>query len=135
MREPEQKDTFGEYLAWLRRENGKTLRKTAEQIGVSPQYLSQVEHNKALPLSSDRLMAFSRYLGLKTGELTLLFDKAASGRKFKSVPEDCLDYVKNTPSALQALRIAKDKGYGEKEWLAMIEHLQNIEPPDGGGKE
>ena len=116
--------SFGEYLEYLRKARGRSLRKTADAIGVSPSYYCMVENGQCLPMTEDRIKAITEYLDLSQDEENQLYDLASVGRKFKPLPEDCSTYAQNTPYVVEALRMAKEVGAGEEIWLQMIEELK-----------
>lgn len=70
---------FGDVLREKRMAKGISLRKFADQVGVSPTYLSQVEQNNMDPPTAERVRKMARILGENADELI-----AMAGR----VPED-----------------------------------------------
>ena len=60
---------FGELLREKRLACGLTLRKFAEQLGVSPTYVSGVENGALPPPTVDRIEKISELLGVPVDEL------------------------------------------------------------------
>ena len=59
---------YGEYLRYLRKSRGFSLNKTAKLIGISGQYLSEIERGGRKCLNGDSSAAFSVILGLGPDE-------------------------------------------------------------------
>src|SRR5260370_7215407 len=55
--------TFGHFLREKRVAKGFSLRKFAEQVGISPTYLSQVEQDNVDPPTADRMKSMAESLG------------------------------------------------------------------------
>jgi PTS system nitrogen regulatory IIA component len=66
---------FGATLRLLRTTAGVSLRGLAAEIGVSPAYLSRVEHGHDLPPTPDRIRAIARALGVADESLLDLVDE------------------------------------------------------------
>lgn len=64
-----QSNKFGELLRQKRLAKGLTLRKFAEQLGVSPTYVSGVENGTLPPPTFDRIEAISKILDVPVDEL------------------------------------------------------------------
>ncbi len=74
------RQTFGQVLRETRLAKGITLRKFAEDVGLSPTYVSQVEQENVDPPTAERVKTMAELLGANSDEWILL-----AGR----VPEDC----------------------------------------------
>ena len=83
--------------AWCVRDKrtakGLSLRKFAELVGVSPTYVSQVEHGNCDPPTAERVRRMAEILGENTDELTAL-----AGR----VPADLPRILQKQPAGLAA---------------------------------
>ena len=115
---------FGAYLEHLRKSREKTLRNTADALKVSPQYYSQVEKGRSLPLTEKRIADIAVFLNLKEEEREELKRLSYVDRKYKRIPEDCATYAQSLPIVVEALRTAKELGAGEEEWQQMLEVLR-----------
>lgn len=67
-----QQKPFGDVLREMRTIKGISLRKFAEQVGVSPTYLSQVEQNHIDPPTAERVKKMAEILGENTDKLIAL---------------------------------------------------------------
>ena len=67
--DPGSSNRFGGLLREKRLAKGLTLRKFAEQLGVSPTYVSGVENGTLPPPTFDRIEAISRLLEVPVDEL------------------------------------------------------------------
>ena len=74
--EPER--SFGETLRAAREAKEIGLRRFADQIGISPTYLSKVERGEFAPPAEDKIVAMAQALGLDQDELLALAGKVAS---------------------------------------------------------
>jgi nitrogen PTS system EIIA component len=81
---------FGAALRILRTDAGLSLRRLAEQVGVSNAYLSRVEHGHDAPPTPDRLVSIARALGVPP---SLLLDLA------HKVDPSIAGYLERVPSA------------------------------------
>ena len=119
-----QYDSFGSYLEFIRKEKGRSLRETARAIDVTATFYSKVERGLKAPLTAERIEAVARFLLLTDEEKDRLYDLAANWKGELSLPEDCAEYAKQIPSAVDALRVARGMGMGESEWAQMVEDLK-----------
>lgn len=118
--------TFGAYVRAKRLEQGINLRKLAEILEIAPAYMSDIENDHRYPPEKDKIELIAKTLHLSDEETAYLFDLAA-GNKKNSVSPDIADYIMEQDKSRVALRIARDKGYGEKEWQKVIELLEQQE--------
>jgi transcriptional regulator with XRE-family HTH domain len=94
------KKRFGLVVREKRMATGLSLRKFADMVGVSPTYLSQVEHGKCDPPTAERVRRMAEILGENADELTAL-----AGR----VPDDLPRLLQKHPARLAAfIREASD---------------------------
>ena len=116
---------FGEYIEKLRMERGRSLRKTAIAIGISPQYYSEIEKGRRSALTAERLDALNVFLNLSEEESRIMYNKAAEARKYKdvTVPQDFSDYIVERDYAMAALRVAKKLNADEDDWQRFVDDL------------
>ena len=116
---------FGEYIETLRMERGRSLRKTAIAIGISPQYYSEIEKGRRSALTAERLDALKDFLDLSDEESRIMYNKAAEARKYKdvTVPQDFSDYIVERDYAMAALRVAKKLNADEDDWQRFVDDL------------
>jgi len=85
---------FGAFVRREREAGQIGLREMAKKIGVSPTYLSKVEHNKSTPPTEDKVRAIAQIIQCNTDELL-----AMAGR----MPSDLVDIIKRNPVEVSAL--------------------------------
>jgi len=85
---------FGQALREKRIEKGISLRKFAEQVGISPTYLSQVEQGNVDPPTADRVKRMAEILADNADEWIAL-----AGR----VPEDLPEIIQRQPTGVPDL--------------------------------
>jgi len=88
------KVTFGQVLREWRLAKGFTLRKFAEEVGLSPTYVSQVEQDNIDPPTAERVKTMADLLGANSDEWILL-----AGR----VPEDLPGIIQKQPTTIPEL--------------------------------
>jgi transcriptional regulator with XRE-family HTH domain len=113
---------FGEFIAQKRMERGLTLRRMAEDLGISAPYLTDVEKDRRYPFDPDKLELLAKLLGMTPEEKATMYDLA--GKKRNEVAPDLPDYIKERDYVSAALRTARDLEAGEAEWLKFVEELK-----------
>lgn len=97
----------------------------AKLIGISPVYLSYLENGKR-PAPSDKVLkAIIEKLNLNESETDVLLLLAAETHHHSTIPSDIVDYINNTKYVVEALRMAKEQGVTESEWLEFINRIEN----------
>ena len=104
--------TFGETLRDMRLNAGVGLRELARLIDKSPGYLSDVENSRVAPPSEEVLVNIARALSVDKQRLLIAAEK---------VDPELSDYVARQPEVAGFLRTAKDKGYGEEDWVRLAQ--------------
>ena len=107
----------------MRIEKGISLRKLADEIGVSAPYLSDVERGQRNSLSPEHLKKVADVLRLSEDERRTLFDSAAESRG-EAVASDVLLYAGEVKTVSAALRKARELNLGDEEWLQIIEEME-----------
>lgn len=117
---------FGKFIETLRRSRELSLRSTAQAIGVSPQYYSEVEKGRRSTLTPERLELLRTHLSLSDAEKHLLYDKAAEARKTSEVmlPQDFSDYIIQRDYTMAALRVCKELNANEADWKRFVDDLK-----------
>ena len=84
---------FGEYINKKRQQKGKTLRGFAEELDISPSYLSDIENGNRSAPNQDVLNKMIELLELNKEESNKLLDLAAASKEtvadelFKKYPK------------------------------------------------
>ena len=95
---------FGEYIKQKRQEKGKTLRGLADEIGIAPSYMSDIEKGKRNAPTQEYLEKLITVLELNEEERNELFDLAATSKD--TIAQDLTEYVSENPNVRVALRKA-----------------------------
>lgn len=104
-------NNFGKRIAEARKEQQKTLRGLAEEVGVSPSYLNDIEFGRRTP-APDKIADLARALGLDADELL-----TAAGR----VGTDDVQYLRSTPSAAMLMRKVSGAGLSDDDLKKLIQ--------------
>ena len=114
--------TFGDFLYQKRIENKITMRQMADELGVSPVFISDIEKDRRNPFDVNRLRQLVPFLNLTDEERDLMYDLA--GKKRNEVAPDLHDYITENDYVSAALRTCRDLEVGEEEWAHMVEELK-----------
>lgn len=112
---------FGATLRLLRTSRGWSLTGLASHIGVSPAYLSRVEHGHDAPPTPDRLRAIAAVLGLSEDTLAAL----AEGLR----PE-AAEWLGQTPAGRHLAAELRRRGLGQAQLARVTEFVQREFPLD-----
>lgn len=122
---------FGEFVKAKRQEKEISLRKLAEELGIVPAYMSDIEKGRRYPPDKEKIYKIAEVLGLNAEDTNTLFDFAALSRD-NGVSPDLSDYVMGVDNLRTALRKARDINAGEDDWQKIIEMLETQKK--NGGK-
>lgn len=116
--------TFGEYIRSIRKDRRKSLRKTAEALGVSATYFSDVERGSTCACTAERLEILKDFLEMTTEEANQMYDKAAQSYSSKrgntTIPQDIASYIVSRDYVVSALRLLKEENADEQDWENMM---------------
>lgn len=116
--------TFGTFIKEKRQQRDISLRKFADQIGISPVYLSNLENDR-MPAPKDEVVStMARLLLLNDTDTAMLYDLAAKGKSNVTVSQDLPEYIMDKDIVRVALRTAKDVDATDEEWQEFIAHLE-----------
>lgn len=116
-----EENTFGAFIKSKREALGKSLRSVAEELEMTPAYLSDIEKgNRYAPEKYlDKIVAA---LGFHGEELNTFYDLAGKSRN-NNFP-DLADYIGKTTLARVALRTARDVKLPESRWQDFINEMK-----------
>lgn len=114
--------TFGTFIRNKRQQREISLRKFAEQVGISPVYLSNLENDRLPAPKDDVVSAIIRLLQLGEADTITLYDLAAKTKN--KVSQDLPDYIMDKEIVRVALRTAKDVDATDEEWQEFIARLE-----------
>ena len=115
-------DSFGAFLTEKREKQCISLRRFAQELGVSPAFITEVEKNRSAPLTAERLAVAANVLHLSPEEKAEMYDLA--GRQRDLIAPDLPEYIKGRDYVSYALRAARDLGADENDWLQFVEELK-----------
>ena len=116
--------TFGTFIKEKRKERGISLRRFAEEVGISPVYLSNLENDRMRPPKDDVVSNIAVQLKLSDVDTALLYDLAARAKNSTVVSQDLPDYIMERDIVRIALRTAKDVDATDEEWQEFIASLE-----------
>ena len=118
--------TFGSFLTQKRKDRGITLREFARRVGISAEYVCNVEKCRKPAPSAEILEKIAQVLNFSKDEREQMYDLAASSRNTENVlPEDLTGFLNDNRIVLTALRIAKDVDATDEEWQEFIKMLKD----------
>ena len=112
---------FGETIREMRVAQEMGLRTAAERLGISPAYLSRVERGKERPPRPDLVKRMATLLG---GDPDMLF------RLAQSTDPDLAEYIHQTPSVPEFLRVAKAMELTAEDFNLLTEQVKHSRPSE-----
>lgn len=109
-----EKETFADYIADIRIKREFSLRRMADLLNISAAYYSDVEKGRRNPLRLEKLELFARVADMTAEEKNRMLDLAGNARG--TVAPDIAAYVRDRPYVAAALRLARDRQAGRREW-------------------
>ena len=94
---PPEVTTLGEAIRYLRERRKVTLRWLARQVGISPPFLSDLEHNRR---NTDRLPDMEKALDVPPGTL---------GQFDGHLTKDLAEWLKDNPKLVELLRAVRGR--------------------------
>jgi transcriptional regulator with XRE-family HTH domain len=80
--------TFGSYIANTRKSKSLNQKELANKLGISPQYLNDIEHDKRTPSSADIIDQIALHLGVKSEYLSYLAGRIPEEINLKKLDEE-----------------------------------------------
>ena len=114
---------FGAAIRDIRMAQEMGLRTAAERLRISPAYLSRVERGKERPPRPDLVKRMATLLG---GDPDMLF------RLAESTDPDLADYIHQTPSVPEFLRMAKAQELTPEDFTMLTEQVKRRRPSETG---
>ena len=107
--------SFGETVRELREAQGLGLREAAEQLEISPPYLSRIERGREKP---PRPELVGRIAGLFGGDADMLF------RLAQSTDPELAEYVNSVPKVPEFLRTAMAARLSSEDFQELIDQIK-----------
>lgn len=117
---PNNKYVFGKFIRQSREDSGKSLRTFAKELGITASYLSDVENGKRYA-PFKLLPKLMQTFGIDEIEKQDFMDMAYL-TKGKGFP-DIIDYLRKHPTAIKAVRAARDKNLSGEEFLTIVDKV------------
>ena len=114
---------FGETIREMRMAQEMGLRTAAERLGISPAYLRRVERGKERPPRPDLVKRMATLLG---GDPDMLF------RLAESTDPDLAEYIHQTPSVPEFLRVAKALDLTAGDFTVLTAQIKRCRPSETG---
>lgn len=130
------KRTFGAFLTQKRKERDISLRGFARLVGISAEYICNIEKCRRPAPAPDVLKKIAAVLTLSKGEEAEMYDLASGSKNTENaVPEDLTGFLNENRVILTALRTAKDVDATDEEWQAFMQMLHDNRKKKGGGED
>ena len=111
---------FGETVRVLREAQSLGLRAAAEQLGISPAYLSRIERGREKPPRPELIRKMATLFG---GDADVLF------RLAQSTDPELADYVNSVPALPEFLRTAMAARLTSEDFEQLIAQIQKQKTP------
>lgn len=112
--------TFGDYIKSRRVVLGKSIRRLALELDITPAYLSDIEKgNRYAP--ERYLEKMTQVLCIPPEELYYFYDLAGKSRN--NIHSDLIEYIGKTEMARVALRKARDLNISNTQWKNFIDEI------------
>lgn len=98
---------FGVFIMQTRIQKEYSLRKFAEKIQISPEYLSKIENRVRPAPCKDILKRMAKELKLNQSEKEKFYDLAAQTKSECFIAVDLAEYINSHPVIYRTLRLSK----------------------------
>ncbi len=112
--------SFGEYVKARREALGKSIRGLAQELDMTPAYLSDIE--KGNRYAPEKYLSRMIEMLCITGEDTYFFYDLAGKSRNNNYP-DLVEYIGKTELARVALRFARDLNISNSQWQDFIDEI------------
>ncbi len=113
-------DSFGEYIKARREALGKSIRGLAQELVMTPAYLSDIEKgNRYAP--EKHLTKMAELLFITGDDINLFYELAGKSRN-DNYP-DLAEYIREMEIVRIALRLARDLNVSNSQWQDFIDEI------------
>ena len=119
------KQTFGEFIIEKRKEKDLSARQLALAVGMTPEYMCEIEKGRKSAISEDYVNNIIRVLNLHNGELELFYDLLAVAQN--TVSADLPEYIMEHELVRAAIRTAKKNKTPDEKWIKFINEIIKTE--------
>ena len=117
--------TFGEFIVEKRKERDLSARQLALSVGMTPEYMCDIEKGRKSAISEDYVNALIRALNLSGNELELFYDLLAIAQN--TVSADLPEYIMEHELVRAAIRTAKKNKVPDEKWIKFINEIVKTE--------
>jgi transcriptional regulator with XRE-family HTH domain len=110
-------EIFGETIRNLRTAQKRSLREVASRVGISPAYLSRIEHGKEGPPSPEVILELCKSLNAEPDALFPLTQKA---------DPEIVRFLGEQPQVLRLIRYLKLGKFTETEIREIIKYAEKL---------
>ncbi len=100
--------SYGPYLRALRGSRALTIEKLSKQIGISSQYLSEIERGGRKCLNEEKTAVLRDVLDLNENEYSTLLSLADKVSKRVTIPADVRAYIEENPYIIEEVMLAME---------------------------
>jgi transcriptional regulator with XRE-family HTH domain len=116
---------FGEYIHQKRISKEIPLREFARRVGISPEYVCNIEKGRKAAPSSDVLEKIIVVLSLNNQEVEQVYDLAANSKSTENaIPEDLALFLNENKHMIKILRNVRDLDVSREEWDEFLQLLK-----------
>lgn len=125
---------LGEYLKYLRKNKGYSLREAEKLLGVSRTFICDLENGTPFPSGNkkgEKSNLVQKYIevyeldGEEAERFKLMVDESLLEKTSNNVSSDVVDYLKSNQLVQQVLRKAIEADLSENEWKKFLERIKN----------
>lgn len=116
---------FGRFLTERRLEKDIMLRDFAGALGLSPEYICNVEKGRKPAPKNEILAKIAAILKLDKQETAQMYDLAAETKNtLPKIPGDLTSFIYENRVVVAALRVAKELDATDEEWQEFMAKLR-----------
>jgi len=115
------KMTFGAFIIEKRKAKDLSARQLALAVGMTPEYMCDIEKDRKSAISEDYVKGFIRVLNLSGEELERFYDLLAIAQK--TVSADLPEYIMEHELVRAAIRTAKKNKIPDEKWVKFINEI------------
>jgi transcriptional regulator with XRE-family HTH domain len=115
------KMTFGEFIVEKRKERDLSARQLAIAIGITPEYMCEIEKGRKSAISEEYTDKLIRVLLISGEELDKFYDLLAIAQN--TVSADLTEYIMENELVRAAIRTAKKNRVPDEKWEKFIKEI------------
>jgi transcriptional regulator with XRE-family HTH domain len=113
--------TFGEFIVRKRGERDLSARQLAIAIGITPEYMCEIEKGRKTAISEEYIDKLISTLLISGEELDKFYDLLAIAQN--TVSADLPDYIMQNELVRAAIRTAKKNRVSDEKWESFIKEI------------